>query len=253
MDSNFASFMLDVLPFIAVGFVAQMIDGALGMAYGVSSTSLLMSIGISPASASASVHTAEVFTTAASGISHWRLGNVDKQLIKRLIIPGVLGGITGAYILTSVPSNTIKPIVSIYLLIMGLVILWKAFKRTVTSTPKTPLVPLGLAGGFFDAIGGGGWGPIVTTTLVARGGAPRFTIGSVNLSEFFVTFAEAVTFLATIGLVHLNVILGLIIGGVIAAPLGAYICRKLPSRAMMIVVGILIVGLQIRTLVLSVL
>jgi uncharacterized membrane protein YfcA len=253
MEFDIASFALDVLPFIAVGFIAQIIDGALGMAYGVSSTSLLMSIGISPASASASVHTAEVFTTAASGISHWRLKNIDKQLIKKLIIPGVLGGILGAYILTTVPGNIIKPIVSIYLLIMGLIILWKAFRRAASSPQKTPLVPLGLVGGFFDAVGGGGWGPIVTTTLVARGEVPRFTIGSVNLSEFFVTFAEAVTFLATIGLVHLNVILGLIIGGVMAAPLGAYICRKLPPRVMMFVVGLLIVGLQIRTLALSVL
>jgi len=237
-----------VILYIIVGFIAQMIDGTLGMAYGVSSTTFLLSMGIPPVTASASVHTSEIFTTAVSGLSHLRFGNVDKELFRKLLIPGVLGGIVGAYILTAIPGETIKPFISFYLLIMGLVILWKAFRKVEEKKVKTKLFPLGVSGGFFDAIGGGGWGPIVTSTLVARGNNPRFSIGSVNLAEFFVTVAEVATFLAIIGLVHREIIVGLVIGGILAAPLAAYICKRLPSRMLMIIVGALIVLLSIRTI-----
>ena len=239
----------NIVLFILVGFIAQMIDGALGMAYGVSSTTVLLSLGIPPAAASASVHTAEVFTTLVSGLSHLKLGNVDKSLLKRLLIPGVLGGILGAYVLTSVPGKIVKPIVSLYLLLMGITIIYKVFFHKVRErTVETHLVPLALAGGFFDAIGGGGWGPIVTSTIVARGHSPRLTIGSVNLTEFFVTFAEAITFILTLGLVNLEVVVGLIIGGILAAPVAAFACRKLPSKTLMTIVGALIVGLSVRTI-----
>jgi hypothetical protein len=242
----------NILVFVIFGFLAQMIDGALGMAYGVSSTTFLLSLGIPAAAASASVHMAEVCTTAVSGLSHMRLGNVDKHLFQRLVFAGVLGGITGAYILSEVPGDIIKPIVSIYLVIMGVVILWKALHMSTAPTKVTShLFPLGLVGGFFDAIGGGGWGPIVTTTLVARGNNPRFTVGSVNAAEFFVTFAESVMFLLTIGLTHWRIILGLLIGGVIAAPLAAITVKHLPTRGFMILVGILIIALSIRTIILS--
>lgn len=234
--------------FIAVGFVAQLIDGAMGMAYGVTSTTFLLSIGIPPAMASAGVHTAEVFTTLVSGLSHWRLGNVRWSLVKRLLIPGVIGGVLGAYVLSSVPARTIKPFVAGYLIIMGLAILFRAFRKVQEREVQSKLIPLGAVGGFLDAIGGGGWGPIVTSTLVARGNNPRFTIGSVNLTEFFVTVAEAATFFTLIGLVHWQIIVGLIIGGILAAPLAAYVCRMLPTRILMIIVGIAIVALQIRTL-----
>jgi uncharacterized membrane protein YfcA len=239
--------------FILVGFVAQIIDGALGMAYGVSSTTFLLSVGISPAVASASVHMAEVFTTAISGFSHFRLGNVDKRLFLRLVIPGALGGALGAYVLTTIPGSVVQPFVAVYLLVMGIIILRKALQKNqeILHTRTYHLVPLGLIGGFFDAIGGGGWGPIVTTTLMARGNSPRFTIGSVNLAEFFVTLCESVAFVLTIGLVHWHVIIGLMIGGGVAAPLAAILCRKLPARAMMIVVGLLIVALSVRTLILN--
>jgi uncharacterized membrane protein YfcA len=240
-----------IIVFIIVGFIAQMIDGALGMAYGVSSTSFLLSLGVPPAPASASVHTAEVFTTAVSGISHLKFGNVDKKLFKKLLIPGIIGGVLGAYILTSLPGKTIKPFVAGYLFIMGVIILIKALKKIHEKREMTRLSPLAVAGGFFDAVGGGGWGPIVTSTLMARGHNPRFTIGSVNLAEFFVTIAEAATFIAFLGLVHWQVIAGLIIGGVIAAPFAAYICKRLPSRALMIIVGVLIVSLSIRTIYLT--
>lgn len=236
-----------------VGFLAQIIDGALGMAYGVSSNTFLLSIGIPPAAASASVHMAEIFTTGVSGFSHWRLKNVDRSLILKLLIPGVLGGITGAYILSSLPGDKLKPYISAYLAIMGLVIIRKALVRNHEEKKVTTFIaPLGLVGGFFDAIGGGGWGPIVTTTLVARGNNPRYTIGSVNATEFFVTLAESVTFILAIGLTHWRIILGLLIGGVIAAPLAAILCKKLPVRILMLAVGIIILVLSIRTIILAI-
>lgn len=242
---------LHILVFVAVGFVAQCIDGCLGMAYGVTSNTFLLSLGIAPAAASASVHAAEIFTTAVSGLSHLRLGNVNKDLVKRLLVPGVIGGVLGAYVLTALPSDVIKPIVSAYLLIMGGVIVAKALRSFQDMTSLRGIAPLGLVGGFFDAIGGGGWGPIVTTTLVARGNHPRFTIGSVNFTEFFVTVCESITFILTIGLTHWTIILGLIVGGVAAAPLAAFLCQRLPARTLMLLVGLLIIGLSIRTLYLT--
>jgi len=237
-----------MIVYIIVGFIAQMIDGALGMAYGVTSATFLLSLGIPPVAASASVHTAEIFASGASGLAHLKFGNVDKKLFKKLLIPGIIGGVLGAYILTAVPGKTIKPFVAFYLLIMGLIILRKAFKKIEEKKVETKLLPLGICGGFFDAIGGGGWGPIVTSTLVARGHNPRFSIGSVNLAEFFVTVAEVAAFLTIIGLVHWQIIVGLIIGGVLAAPLAAYVCKRLPPRALMIMGGLLIMVLSIRTI-----
>lgn len=242
----------NILLFVIFGFFAQIIDGALGMAYGVSSNTFLLSIGIAPAAASASVHMAEIFTTGVSGFSHWRLKNINRHLILRLLIPGVLGGVLGAYILTSVSGDLLKPYISIYLIIMGLVIVWKAIRHSPVHKKVTSwIAPLGLIGGFFDAIGGGGWGPVVTTTLIARGNNPRYTIGSVNASEFFVTFAQSIMFILTIGLTYWKIILGLLIGGIIAAPLAAIVCKKLPVRTLMFVVGVLIIGLSIRTLFLA--
>jgi len=240
-----------IVVFIIIGFIAQLIDGALGMAYGVSSTTVLLSMGIPPVIASASVHSAEVFTTLVSGVSHLRFGNVDKKLFKRLLIPGVIGGGLGAYLLTAVPGKAIKPFIGIYLAIMGLMILRKALKKIKEVEVRTKIIPLGAVGGFFDALGGGGWGPIVTSTLMARGHSPRFTIGSVNLAEFFVTIVEAGTFFMILGLVHWQIIVGLIMGGVLAAPLAAYVCKRLPSRALMIMVGTLIIALSVRTILLS--
>jgi len=225
-----------------------MINGALGMGYGISSTTFLISIGIPPAAASASVHTAEIFSSGVSGYSHWRFGNVDKKLFIGLLVPGIIGGIIGAYILTSIPGETIKPFIAVYLLIMGILVLRKAFKKIRVREVKTKLAPLGFFGGSLDAIGGGGWGPIVTATLLVRGNNPRFTIGSINLVEFFVTIAESITFVLTIGLVHWKIILGLIIGGVTAAPVAALLCKKLPIRALMIMVGILIMLSSLRIL-----
>lgn len=245
---------LSIFIFILVGFLAQMIDGALGMAYGVSSNTFLLSIGIPPAAASASVHMAEVVTTAISGASHWRLGNLDKTLIKRLLIPGVLGAVVGAYLLTQLPGDILKPFISAYLLIMGVVIIVKAWRNNHQDRKVTSHISiLGLIGGFFDAIGGGGWGPIVTTTLVARGNNPRITIGSVNFSEFFVTFAQSIVFVLTLQFAdYWKIIVGLLIGGAVAAPLAAVLTKKLPIRALMFAVGTLIIILSIRTIYMAI-
>lgn len=241
-----------LISFIIVGFLAQLIDGALGMAYGVSSTTFLLGLGVPPAAASMSVHTAEVFTTLVSGLSHLKLGNVDIKLFKKLVIPGVLGGIVGAYILTSVPGNVIKPLVSVYLLVMGLIIIYKVFfRKSQGRDVSSHLGLLAVIGGFFDAIGGGGWGPIITSTIVARGHNPRFAIGSVNLSEFFVTLAQVITFVVTLGSVDWTTVLGLIIGGVVAAPAAALVCKRIPARALMTIVGVLIIFLSIRTIYLA--
>ena len=247
MDTN-----ISIIVFIIVGFISQMIDGALGMGYGVCSTSFLLGMGLPPAPASASVHAAEIFTSGVSGISHWKLGNVDKRLLLRLLIPGVLGGVIGAYILTELPGDTIRPFIAAYLLIMGLVIIRKAFKE-IKQREISPKVigPLGLIGGFFDAIGGGGWGPIVTTNLLAWGNDPRLTIGSINLAEFFVTTAQSIAFILTIGLVHWKIILGLMLGGVAAAPLAAFSCKVIPVRLLLVMVGVLIIFLSIRTIYLA--
>jgi uncharacterized membrane protein YfcA len=239
---------------ILVGFGAQVIDGSLGMAYGVSSSTFLLSLGVPPVVASASVHIAEVFTTLVSGVSHWKLGNVDKELIKKLAVPGVLGGVLGAYIISSVDNQILKPIVSFYLLLMGVRIVIKALRkkkgveRAGDSFSSATLAGLGLLGGFCDAAGGGGWGPIVTTTLISNGAIPRKTIGSVNLTEFFVTFAESLTFIALLGTVQWRVVAGLIIGGIIAAPFGAYLTKRIPVFPLMMIVGILIIILSLRTI-----
>jgi hypothetical protein len=245
--------METILLYVLVGFAAQMIDGALGMAYGVSSNTFLLSVGVPPAIASASVHVAETFTTAVSGFSHWKLGNVDKDLFKKLIIPGVLGAMLGAYLLAEVvDGNVIKPYISGYLLIMGVIILVKALRSNHNEQKVTSHISiLGAIGGFFDAIGGGGWGPIVTTTLVARGNNTRFTIGSVNSSEFFITFSQSVVFIFALFsdlVANWMVIVGLLLGGIIAAPFAAIVTKKLPVRWLMGMVGLLIIGLSIRTI-----
>ncbi len=246
---------IPIWAFILVGFVAQMIDGALGMAYGVTSTTILNSLGVPQKFASAAVHASEVVTTGVSGFSHWRLGNVHFDLAKRLVIPGVLGGVIGAYVLSSFEGDVIKPFVAIYLASMGLVIIYRAFRSPILREVRSWLMPLALGGGFMDAVGGGGWGPIVTSTLVARGNSPRFTVGSVNMTEFFVTLAQSITFVIALGsgefLKYGNIILGLLIGGAIAAPLAAFAARKLPQRPFMLLVGSLILVLNVRTLILA--
>ncbi|HEX2527437.1 MAG TPA: sulfite exporter TauE/SafE family protein [Geminicoccus sp.] len=240
----------DFLLFLAVGFAAQIVDGAVGMAYGLTGTTVILSLGYPPAVASASVHAAEVFTTGLSGLSHWRFGNVNWAFVWRLALPGVLGGVAGAYVLATAPSDLIKPFVSAYLLLMGGWIIWKAVRgrRATVVEPPRWIMPLGLGGGFLDAIGGGGWGPMVASTLLGHGTAPRTTIGSVNFAEFFVTSAISITFIGTIGLELWPIIGGLILGGALAAPLAAYVVKAAPDRPLMILVGSVILLLSLREL-----
>lgn len=242
--------MEEVFLYVIIGFVAQMIDGAIGMAYGVTATSVLLSTGVPPATASACVHAAETFTTGASGIAHWKLGNVDRQLLWRLALPGAIGGAIGAYALSEFPGDTLKPYISAYLLVLGLVIIWKALVRRPLQSPEPRSVaPLGFFGGLLDAIGGGGWGPIVTSSLLGQGTTPRYAIGSVNLAEFFVTLTISATFLFTVGLGLWPIITGLIIGGVIAAPFAALAAKHVPAKVLMLAVGIVVIGLSLNTIV----
>lgn len=242
--------MEDILLYVAIGFAAQMIDGAIGMAYGVTATSVLLSAGVPPATASACVHAAETFTTAASGTAHWKLGNVDRTLLWRLAVPGALGGAIGAYALSEFPGDTLKPYISIYLLLLGLVIIWKALvARPPAAAKPRSLVPLGFFGGILDAIGGGGWGPIVTSSLLGQGATPRYAIGSVNLAEFFVTLTISATFFVTVGLSLWPIIAGLIVGGIIAAPFAALAAKYIPAKVLMLAVGSVVVALSLHTLV----
>lgn len=239
--------LADLLPFILIGFAAQLVDGALGMAFGVISTTLLISTGVPPAAASASVHIVESFTTGISGLSHSLMRNVDWKLLARLVIPGMIGGICGAYLLAGIiPEGTARPIVLIYLSLIGLYLLWRGFWH-VRQRERPPRVvePLGLAGGFLDAAGGGGWGPVVTSNLLVQGGNPRKTIGTVNTAEFFVAVTISATFIATLGWEEftgatLTATLGLLFGGVVAAPFGAILAKRLPARALMIMVGVVL-------------
>lgn len=233
----------------AVGLIAQVVDGALGMAYGITSTSFLLSVGVPPAAASASVHLAEVFTTGFSGLSHWKLGNVSPGLFKRLVIPGVIGGVIGAWLLTSLDGKLLRPWISGYLLLMGVYILVKVFRRiTVKTEPPTYVAPLALTGGFVDAVGGGGWGPVVTTTLLGSGQEPRRTIGSVNAAEFFVSVSTGFSLAVLGGVTVWTTIAGLVFGGMFAAPLAATLTRYAPARVLMAVVGLLIIALSLYNL-----
>lgn len=227
---------------VAVGFFAQMIDGALGMAYGITATTFLLSTGVPPAAASASVHIAEVFTTGLSGISHVKLGNVNKSLFLRLLLPGMLGAILGAVLVTQVDGDAIKPFIAGYLLLMGLYILSKAFRRIVARKEPRHVGKLALFGGFVDSAGGGGWGPVVTSSLLASGSDPRTTIGSVNFAEFFLTITTATSFILLAGQPDTwMLVAGLVFGGMFAAPFAALLCRKLSARTLLSIVGCLIV------------
>jgi uncharacterized protein len=240
--------------FIAMigGFVAQMIDGALGMAYGVSATTILTTLGLSQAATSASVHTSEIFTSGVSGWFHLRFGNVNKKLVKALVIPGVLGAVAGAYILSSLTeySDYIKPVVAVYTFYLGVRIIMKVFVNYSSKPPIKRIGALAATGGFLDSIGGGGWGPIVSSTLISRGRNPLYTIGSVNLTEFFVSFASAFTFSLFLNIqTYWQVILGLILGGIAAAPIGAILPKKLPVKKLFLLVGTIVIILSVRNFV----
>ena len=246
--------LFDLLIFAAVGFLAQLIDGSLGMGYGVISSTVLLATGVPPAHTSAAVHAAKLFTTAASGTSHILHGNVDKRILIILCIAGSLGGIAGAMVLVNVAASAIRPFVFGYLAVMGLVIIWRGLMLPVSRTvPGKFIAPLGTVGGFLDAMGGGGWGPVVTSSLIGAGAAPRYVVGTVNAAEFVVTCAVVSAFAATIlfgvwaessGIgEHLMAIAGLVIGGLPAAFMAGWLLKIAPRKPLMIAVGLLICGI----------
>ncbi len=232
-----------------VGFAAQAVDGALGMAYGITATSFLLGSGVTPAVATASVHMAEVFTTGFSGLAHARFGNVDRRLFLRLLLPGVAGAVLGAVLVTRIDAALLKPWVAGYLLLMGLFVLTKAWRKVRQASREPRHVgKLALFGGFVDAVGGGGWGPVVTSTRVGSGPDPRTTIGSVNFAEFFLSLSAATAFAILVGPDTWPTIAGLVLGGAFAAPLAALLASRLSARTLLVLVGVLISGLSLFNL-----
>jgi len=235
----------DLVPFILIGFAAQMVDGALGMAFGVISQTLLVSLlGVPPATASASVHLVEVFTTGTSGVSHIWQKNIDWGLFRRLAPFGIIGGVAGAYLLSSIDASAARPFVMLYLTGVGVYLLIKAIRlsKPKFEDPKYTR-PLAVAGGFLDAAGGGGWGPVVTSNLLIQGGDPRTTIGTVNTTEFLLTLSISIAFIATLGFAAFTLAtVGLIIGGVLAAPLGALMVKRIQPRALLFSVSIVLIA-----------
>ncbi|HYG53293.1 MAG TPA: TSUP family transporter [Flavobacteriales bacterium] len=239
--------------FVLAGGIAALVDGVLGMAYGVSATTALLSLGITPAAASMSVHASEIFTSGVSGLMHLKFGNVNIRLFKAIVLPGVAGAIIGAFALSYFEnySHYIKPVVGLYTLLLGIIILSKAFGKLHRKKKNRKLGPLALTGGFLDSIGGGGWGPIVSSTLIADGRNPRYTIGTVNLTEFFVALSSSVAFFTVIGGGYWQIILGLVIGGCITAPIAARFAGKISTKSLMILVGTLVIFISLRIILLA--
>lgn len=238
--------MPDLVFFILIGFCAQIVDGALGMAFGLIATTSMLAFGVPPAAASAMTHVAEIFTTAASGASHAWHRNINWRLVARLAPAGMIGGAIGAYLLSSIDAAVVEPFVSTYLIIVGIYIAFKAFQPLFPREVDDNMVPvIGLGGGVLDAMGGGGWGPIVTTSLVGRGHEPKKVIGSTSVTEFLVTLTISITFVLTLGWSDMTSAAGLIIGGVIAAPFGAVLVKRLPVRPLMVGVALVIIGTSV--------
>jgi uncharacterized membrane protein YfcA len=239
----------ELLTFIAVGALAQLIDGALGMAYGVTSAGLLMALGVPPVAASASVHYAETFTCGASGISHLLAGNVRRPLFIALVLPGMLGALLGVLVAINVPADWMRVILTPYLVGIGFFLLFRSSRPAGqrTDVPRGTRVT-GLLAGFVDAIGGGGWSALIVTTLLARGLPPRAVIGSVHLAKCVVSIAASVSFLLTIGTSHGSAVIGLIAGGVLAAPFGAVFVRRIPARAATALAGFAVLALGLHNM-----
>lgn len=232
-----------LLPFIFIGFAAQLVDGALGMAFGTISSTLLISIGVPPATASAGVHAVETVTTGVSAISHVAHRNVDWKLFFRLVIPGVVGGVLGAYVLTNIDAEVARPVVLAYLMLIGIYLAWRGWTHKHVEKEPRIVEPLGLLGGFLDAAGGGGWGPIVTSNLMVQGAPPRHTIGTVNAAEFFLTVTISATFIAALGWEAITkATFGLLIGGVLAAPLGAFVAKRMEADRILLLVGFVLIA-----------
>lgn len=242
-------FNADFVTYLCIGIFAQLVDSTLGMGYGATCTSFLLTFGVNPATSSMAVHVSEIFTTGASAMSHYKFKNIDEQLVFRLIVPGVLGAVTGAYLLSDViDGKKIKPYVAAYMIVLAIIIILKSLRKNIAPKETKNVGLLAVFGGFMDSVGGGGWGPIVASTLIGRGDNPRYTIGSVNTAEFAIAFSSGITFILFEGISGWRVIAGLILGGIIAAPIGAYLVNKIPRKFMTIFVGCLLILLSLRTL-----
>ena len=231
---------------LLIGFGAEIVAGSMGMGYGVICTSLLLIMNVPPAVVSASIHSAEAFTSAAGTVSHWQLGNINKKLARALALPAIIGAVAGALLLTYVGhryEKITKPFIAAYTIYLGIKILQNAFKKKGENgkKKKSNIMALGLIGGFIDSFGGGGWGPLVTGTFIKNGHTPRFVIGSSTFAKCILTVASAITFIFTIGIHHWNVVAGLLIGGIVTAPFSAMLTAKLPTKKMFITVGIVVI------------
>lgn len=245
LDKNFGWILL-------AGFLAQLIDGSLGMGYGITSATIMLSAGVNPAVMSGSIHTAEMFASGASGLSHYRFGNVNKKLFRTIVIPGIIGAIAGAILLVRFGESHgqyLRPIMACYTLFLGVKFIFNAFRKSVPKKKFKHYKLLAGAGGFLDSFGGGGWGPIVTSTLINRGRTPRFVIGTVSLTEFFVTLSSAFAFFIMIGVSHWQAIIALIIGSLVAAPLAAKLAGKMPRKTAFMLLGSLVIIWSIRILI----
>ncbi|MCM2131345.1 sulfite exporter TauE/SafE family protein [Larsenimonas rhizosphaerae] len=252
--------MQRLILFGVAGFVAQLVDGAIGMGYGLTSSSMLLAMGITPAVASASIHLAEIATTAASGVSHVKLGNVDRSLVQTLIVPGAVGAFVGACFLSNIPGRLVAPFIAVGLLLLGVYVMAQYLLRPARRAPGSlrvsawKMAPLAVVAGFFDSVGGGGWGPISTPVLLAhRGSDPRKVVGSVDASEFFVTVAGTLGFVIALGLDDINwQWVGIFaVSGLLAAPLAAWLVRLMPVQLLGVVVGGAIILTNSRTLMMS--
>jgi uncharacterized protein len=231
---------------LLAGFAAEVVAGSMGMGYGVICTTVLLILNVPPPVISASIHSAESFTSAAGTISHWQLGNVNKKLVQALALPAILGAVLGAITLTYVGeryAKMTKPFIAAYTMYLGFRILKNAFRKkdTTPQKKKTNITALGLTGGFIDSFGGGGWGPLVTGTFIKNGYTPRYVIGSSTMAKFILTVASAITFIFTVGIHHWNIVAGLLIGGVITAPFSAMLTAKIPARNMFIITGCVVI------------
>jgi siroheme synthase-like protein len=259
-EPNFKNFVTGIDPifyyFLGAGFIFAMIDGAIGMSYGVTSTTFSLSMGIPPASASMGVHLSEILSCGIAGWMHYRMGNINWKLFKLLVIPGIIGAVTGAYLLSSLEHYAMytKPAVSVYTLILGIVIFRKAFntqkKKSADKVKRISM--LGLGGGFIDAVGGGGWGSIVLSTLIAGGRSPRFSLGTVKLSRFFVAMMGSITFIAMVSSDHWQAVAGLILGSALASPIAAKISNKISAKTIMVSVSVIVILISIRSIIMFV-
>jgi hypothetical protein len=255
---SFRTYVVDIPPtfyyFLAAGFVFAMIDGAIGMSYGITSTTFSLSMGIPPASASTAVHISEILSCGIAGWMHQRMGNVNKKLFKMLILPGIIGAVTGAYLLSSLEhySQYTKPVVSLYTLILGSIILIRAIRvRKQNSAPDKKITRIGLlgfGGGFIDAIGGGGWGSIVLSSLIAGGRHPRFSLGTVKATRFFIAMLSSLTFVTVLSHVHWDAVLGLVIGSAIASPIAAKVSNKISAKTIMVAVAVIVILVSMKSI-----